>query len=302
MKLQIASIALVLSIACLSADAYAPASLISRPSTAFVSSSRIPKTTATTSSQLFSQWDEEEEEDVAISTTPSFEDADKALGDEEDQAALDERGDDYDASANYNANDIDRYREAIKKRTEALGMEKKTPEEIADEEAMAAAARDDSPDDLSQMLDLSQITTDAPRGPDENLPAMMYDPSKDMTEEEMAEADPIGLKPWNEQVAWVFSKSEYPGFFSAFTETVILVVTVTVTALVITQWDDFMRDVAVNYQGIPKPKDVASGSDGIIEQGEDMLKFLQEGTKATVDAIKDGSIVDILAGDVPQDL
>lgn len=100
MKLQIASSALVLSIACLSADAYAPASLISRPSTAFVSSSRIPKTTATTSSQLFSQWDEEEEEDVAISTTPSFEDADKALGDEEDQAALDERGDDYDASAN----------------------------------------------------------------------------------------------------------------------------------------------------------------------------------------------------------
>ena len=98
MKLQIASIALVLSIACLSADAYAPASLISRPSTAFLSTSRIPK--ATTSSQLFSQWDEEEEEDAAISTTPSFEDADKALGDEEDQAALDERGDDYDASSN----------------------------------------------------------------------------------------------------------------------------------------------------------------------------------------------------------
>ncbi len=98
MKLQIASIALVLSIACLSADAYAPASLISRPSTAFLSTGRIPKTT--TSTQLFSQWDEEEEEDVAISTSPSFEDADKALGEEEDQAALDERGDDYDASSN----------------------------------------------------------------------------------------------------------------------------------------------------------------------------------------------------------
>ncbi len=96
MKFQIASIALVLSIACHSAESYAPASLISRPSTAFVTS-RIPKVTT---SQLFSQWDEEEEDEIAaVSTTPSYEEAEKAIGDEDDQAAMDDMGE-FDASGN----------------------------------------------------------------------------------------------------------------------------------------------------------------------------------------------------------
>eukprot|EP00531_Pseudo-nitzschia_arenysensis_P019057 CAMPEP_0116146178 /NCGR_PEP_ID=MMETSP0329-20121206/17024_1 /TAXON_ID=697910 /ORGANISM="Pseudo-nitzschia arenysensis, Strain B593" /LENGTH=320 /DNA_ID=CAMNT_0003641905 /DNA_START=103 /DNA_END=1065 /DNA_ORIENTATION=- len=320
MKFQIAFIALVLSIACHSAEAYAPASMISRPSTAFVNS-RIPKATT---SQLFSQWDEEEEDEIAaVSTTPSYEEAEKAIGDEDDQAAMDDMGE-FDASGNYNANDIDRYREAIRKRTEALGMEKKTVEEIAAEEAMASEALgqagdsmappSQSPDQLSQMLDLSQITSDAPRGPDENLPAMMYDPAKDMTEEEMAEADPTGLLPWNEQIAWVFSKSKFPSALSALTETIILLVTVVVTAVVITQWDEWMRQIAFNTNMVPRPEEVASSMEGMVmpddpvlgmgggPSGADMLKMLQEGGKETLKAVQDGSIKDILAGDVPQDL
>ena len=81
-------------------------------------------------------------------------------------------------------------------------MEKKTPEEIAMEEAMKAASQGNAGDSLaqqaesktqspSQMLDLSQITDEAPRGPDENLPAMLYNPADDMTQEEMEEADAL---------------------------------------------------------------------------------------------------------------
>jgi len=201
-------------------------------------------------------------------------------------------------------------------------MEKKSPEEIAAQEASAAQSKATEGDSLtpapneslSQMLDLSQITSDAPRGPDENLPAMMYDPAKDMTDDEMKEADPTGLLPWNEQVSTVLAKSKFPTAGSAVIETIILVVTVTVTALVITQWDELMRTVAFDYKMVPRPEEVASSMDGMImpgdsilgmgegKSGADMLKMLQEGGKQTIEAVKDGSIVDILQGDVPQDL
>jgi len=343
MKFQIASIALVLSIACgPSADAYAPASLVSRSpaSVAFVTSRRIPKAT-TSSSQLFSQWDEDDEEEDAAAasssesntrTSASYEEAGKAIGDEDDQAAMDEMGD-FDASGTYNANDIDRYREAIRKRTEALGMEKKTPEEIAAQEAAAqdsmarsgdsmtpadagAGAESSATSSPSQMLDLSQISSDAPRGPDENLPAMMYDPAKDMTKDEMEEADPTGLLPWPEQISWVLSKSKFPSAGSAITETIILVVTVTVTAVVITQWDEWMREIAFIFNMVPRPEEVASSMEGMIMpddpvlgmgggknlSGGDMLKMLQEGTQETMKAVKDGTFKDILTGDVPAEL
>ena len=86
MKFEIASIALALIIA--SSDAFAPASIVSR-TTAFVSKThRISKPVAFTNSQLFSQWDEEEE----VKAIPSFEEAAKAAADEDDQAELDEMG------------------------------------------------------------------------------------------------------------------------------------------------------------------------------------------------------------------
>ena len=95
MKFQTADIIVVLSIAaCRSAEAYAPSSLVSRTPAAFVTS-RIPK--PTTSSQLFSQWDEEDEDDGPTIRSASFEEAGKAIGDEDDQAAMDEMGD-FDAS------------------------------------------------------------------------------------------------------------------------------------------------------------------------------------------------------------
>lgn len=171
-----------------------------------------------------------------------------------------------------------------------------------------------SAEELSQMLDLSQITNDAPRGPDENLPAMMYDPAKDMTQEEMEQADPTGLLPWPEQISWVLSKSEFPSALNALGETILLVVTVTVTAVVITQWDEWMRQLAFDFKMVPRPEDVASSMEGMILPGDsvlgmggqqstsELLKMLQEGTQETIKAAKDGTLIDILAGDVPAEL
>jgi hypothetical protein len=203
-------------------------------------------------------------------------------------------------------------------------MEKKTPEEIAEEEALKMDARakegetisepTESADSMSQMLDLSQISSEAPRGADDNLPAMLYDPANDMTQEEMEEADPTGFLPIPEQIKWVLSKAQFPSLGSAFVETIILVVTVTVSAVVITQWDELMREIAFNFKMVPRPEEVASSMEGMIMpddpvlgmgtsvSGSDMLKMLQEGTQETLKAVKDGTIKDILSGDVPQDL
>ncbi|MGK3754338.1 MAG: hypothetical protein ACI8RD_006647, partial [Bacillariaceae sp.] len=139
----------------------------------------------------------------------------------------------------YKASDIDRYRDAIKKRADSLGIEKRSPEEIKELEekalASANAAREGSAsagaggnEKLSQMLDLSQISTDEPRGPDENLPAMMYDPAKDMTDEEMVEADPTGQLPVFEQFMRVMKMAKFPEPSSVVVEVIILVVTIVV--------------------------------------------------------------------------
>ena len=93
MNFQLAEIIAVLSVVgSLSADAYAPTSLVSRSSAAFIKSSRIPKST---NSRLYSQWDEEDEEEATAVT--SFQDAKTAIGKEDDQAAMDEMGE-FDAS------------------------------------------------------------------------------------------------------------------------------------------------------------------------------------------------------------
>lgn len=339
MKFQIADIALVLSITCLSsAAAFAPSSLVRQQSAgaAFITNQiAVAKTTTTSSSssKLFSQWDEDEE-DSSVARA-SFEEATKAATDEDDQKELEEMGD-FDATSTYDVDDISKYRDAIKKRAASIGLEKRSAEDIAADQAAAmqkaiesgeglvgAAARK-NPDQLSDMLDesqvqqldLSKISNDAPRGQnEEDVPAMLYDPTKDMTKEEMEEADPTGLKPWNEQIAWVLDKAEFPTPLSVLGETIVTVVTVVVTAVIFTQWDEICRQTAFNYKFVPRPEDVQKALEGMLlpgdtvlgmgaqsMSGQEMLQMLQDGTKETIKAVQDGSIKDILAGDVPTDL
>ena len=96
MKFQIADIALILSIACLSsAAAFSPSSLAPRQSAGASLTNRISKTTTSSNTKLFSQWDEEEETSVKRS---SFEEAAKAATDEDAAKELEEMGD-FDATS-----------------------------------------------------------------------------------------------------------------------------------------------------------------------------------------------------------
>ena len=77
---------------------------------------------------------------------------------------------------------------------------------------------------MEQLLDLSQIS-DAPMksSKDDNLPAFMYEPENDLTEEQMREADPIGYLPLVEQALVTLKKATFPTFVEATMQVITLV-------------------------------------------------------------------------------
>mmetsp|Transcript_1683 Transcript_1683/g.1828 ORF Transcript_1683/g.1828 Transcript_1683/m.1828 type:complete len:372 (-) Transcript_1683:86-1201(-) len=273
---------------------------------------------------LFAQWndDDEDDSDTAnkdVKISPSYEEAGKTIGTEDDKATLDDVGD-FDASPGYVASDVGRYRDAIKKRADKLGIDKLT---LAEKEAFENQARakalnakenpegsmggvpksaSASPGDISQMLDLTQISMDQPKtGPEDGMPAFMYDPAKDMTEEEMIEADPTGQLPIWEQFTLTLGKAKYPPPSELVVEVIILVVTITVTATVIYSWDNLMRECAFYFSMVPRPEETLQNMEGMVLPddpgplvGADMLKQLQEGAKQTLNSVQDGTLLEQL--------
>jgi len=304
------------------------------------------KSSSSNSKLFLSQWNEDEEDssdDDDVKISPSYEEAGKTIGVEDDKASMDDMGD-FDASPGYEASNIDRYRDAIKKRADSLGIDKLT---LAEKEAFEQKARANamnakenpegiagaavgksasaSPGDISQMLDLTQISMDKPREPEDGMPAFMYDPAKDMTDEEMIEADPTGQLSIFEQFTLTLGKAKYPPPNELVVEVIILVITITVTATVIYTWDNWMRELAFYFSMVPRPEVTLQNMDGMVLPddpgplvGADMLKQLQEGAKQTFNSVQDGSLIDQLsqqqsstpipggggdvAGNVPQDL
>ena len=113
-------------------------------------------------------------------------------------------------------------------------------------------------------LDLTQITsTEGPRGEGEDVPAMFYDPSKEMSEEEMKEADPDGQLSIPEQVVKEVSMSEWPTAFGALKEGILVVLLIVGTAALIVNWDAFLREAVMNIGIVPRPEDVMQGSENI---------------------------------------
>jgi hypothetical protein len=155
-------------------------------------------------------------------------------------------------------------REAIRQRTEMLGIEKsKVSQEMiqqAQEQAKAQIANGKG----GQMLDLSQISNTAPRGEDDETPAMLYDPAAEMSDEEMIEADPDGQLSIPEQIKLEMREATWPTPVAAVKEVGLLVVIVLITAGLIIYWDDFLRNFYTNLGFIPKPEDILSGGENMV--------------------------------------
>jgi preprotein translocase subunit SecE len=144
-----------------------------------------------------------------------------------------------------------------------LGIEKSkvTPEMIQAAQEQAKAQLNNGG---SGVLDLSQISQTAPRGQDDDTPAMFYEPSDDMSDEEMIEADPDGQMSIPDQFMKEMSEATWPTPTAAVKEVFLLVVIVLVTAGLIIGWDDFLRGFYTNLGFIPRPEDIQSGGENMV--------------------------------------
>jgi hypothetical protein len=183
----------------------------------------------------------------------------------------------------YKSESIDRVREAIRQRTEALGIEKATMslEAIKQAEERAKQGIANGP---NQGLDLSRISTVGPSSEQDDKPSMLYDPASEMTEEEMKEADPTGQLPIPEQVAIEWGGATWPTVGAALKEVALLVAIVAFTGGLIIGWDNVLRDLYTNLNFIPRAEDIMNGSENmVLPEGwtngmseEDFMKFQDE--------------------------
>ena len=250
-----------------------------------------------------SQWDDEDDLDAASSkAATSYEDAGKVLQDEENMEAVGGMND-YDSNPNYDGDDTERLRAAIRARTEAMGIKKAAVDQEAlkarEERAKARmdALRAGQPvDDTFGGIDLSQISQEAPRGGNaDNLPSMFYEPELEMTKEEMAEADPVGQLPIYDQVVDTIKTATWPSITRVTKDVFILTVSILVSALLLVGWDGLLRDTYTGLGLIPTPEQVTQPTDNLVlpdgwtdnMSEEDLMKF-QDDTSSTSSSSKAG--------------
>jgi hypothetical protein len=150
---------------------------------------------------------------------------------------------------------VEQIRAAIKRRADALGIEQ-SPDQIeyrkkAEERAkqqMEQRMASGGTNQMEQLLDLSKIS-DAPgkSSKDDDLPAFMYEPEKDLTEEQMKEADPVGELPFIEQQLVTLKKASFPSFFEATLEVATLIAAILFSVSLFYGYDKAIR---IGYQKV----------------------------------------------------
>lgn len=244
-----------------------------------------------------SQWDDEDED--IVQDRKSFDDAGIAMKDEEEQKQLEEMGD-YDTNEDYNDADISRVRDAIKERAESLGLERSKVSveaiQAAQEQAKSAVENKQSG---ASMLDLSQISAEAPRGEmDENLPAMFFEPEAEMSEEEMIEADPDGQLSFMEQAMKEIKAATWPTPAAVIKEVALLLIVGGLSGVILINWDNVLREFYTNVGLIPSPEEITKGTENLVlPEGwtdgmseDDYMNFRDEvgSSSPSVEAVKQG--------------
>jgi hypothetical protein len=195
---------------------------------------------------------------------------------------------------------VDQIRAAIKKRADALGIEE-SKEQIeyrkkAEERAKQARenfAAGGGTDQMQQLLDLSKISDGAPGGRnDDSLPSFFYDPEAEMTDEEKAEADPVGELPIVQQGIETLKKADFPSFVSATVEVFTLVFSILATASLFIGYDYVIRNVYQWANILPTEEEVRIG----IEQREKRMQMKQANEKDLMESLKN------FQQDVPSEL
>ena len=138
----------------------------------------------------------------------------------------------------YKSDNIDRMREAIRKRTQEMGLEKSVLSKQLIQEANERAKSGEK----VQGLDLTKIRGTIP----EDMPSMLYDPEDEMSEEERRQVDPVGQESILKQAQNELTNAKWPNAGAVLREVAIMLVVVAATAAIIIGWDRFLRDFYTN--------------------------------------------------------
>lgn len=232
------------------------------------------------SQQLFSSPNNEEEMVEEQKNVKSYYEAGASLIEEDDEEKLRGMGD-FDSNPESKEANMARMREAIRLRTADMGLEKselsqeyfqelsKKSREGRENVDMGGTASEDG-------LDLSQISSEkmvagsktGNRG-ESSLPSVLYDPEDDMSEEEMKEVDKVGQLPLYEQVQEELSNAKWPTLGAATREVILLIIIVVITAGLVVNWDQFLRNLYTDLGFIPSAE--------TLESSFSKIDFLPEG-------------------------
>ena len=169
---------------------------------------------------------------------------------------------------------MEKMRAAIRARTSDLGIEKskvsadyiqkRQQQAVAAGSAQAASENND----IFGGLDLSQIRTEATPSrsssspfadEDGEVPSMFYEPDDELSEQEKAEADPLGQKSISEQLMYEFQQVKWPAPGSALREVGLMFVIVAITGGLIIGWDKVLRELYTDsLHFIPSKEDMAN--------------------------------------------
>lgn len=168
----------------------------------------------------------------------------------------------------YQMDNIEKMRAAIRARTQDLGIEKSkvSADYIAQKAAAAAeagtpAAASQSPDTFGG-LDLSKISS-VKASPEwnEDMPSMFYDPEDEMTLEEQEEADPIMKLNPIEQGLHEFNNAQWPTLGAALREVGLMVLVVLFSSVLIIGWDKLLRALYTSLGFIPTAEEIRNYAD-----------------------------------------
>jgi hypothetical protein len=141
---------------------------------------------------------------------------------------------------------------------------------------------------LEQLLDLSQISSDRPiaEGADGALTSMFYEPEDFMTEEQMKEADPLGEKPYWDQFWDVLSRSEFPTFWEATVQVLQLILLIVLSASFTAASDRVLKYLYVEAGALKSDQQIQAGYRMRLEQEGLTEDDMQTNEKAMLDGLK----------------
>lgn len=180
------------------------------------------------------------------SKAKSFDESTKSIEDEEAAAAMERTaGMDAEEEAAFNAraSEFSSMKDKIRARAAEMNIEKS----VATAEAIKAAEK------RARLQQSAEPTLDMSVFSDPEKNPIMYNPEDELTDEEIAEIDPTGQKPFLEQALDEFKATVFPGPLDVAKTVGFMFVTFAVSATFILKSDEFLRGLYTEWGFIPGP-------------------------------------------------